>query len=80
MPNCSLPKCKNRSSEGYSLYRVPKDVKLSHEWINFLKSCGVEKINENTRVCQDHFSLNADGLILDSVPTIYRNYVSRFKH
>ena len=71
MPGCSLPDCKNRTEKGHNLFRIPKDVKLCNEWVNFNL--------ENTRLCQEHFIISDDGLTREKVPTIYNGYVSSLK-
>lgn len=55
MSSCALPLCKNNARKGASMFRVPKNDEIATKWIDFMIENGAKNINENSRLCQDHF-------------------------
>ncbi|EZA52886.1 hypothetical protein X777_07704 [Ooceraea biroi] len=48
MPSCCAKKCKNRSEQGFRLFRFPKDIQRKNIWT---KQCGLQP-KENARLCE----------------------------
>lgn len=72
MPACSLPECKSNSQKGFKLYKVPKSKEESEKWLNFMHENKLEKISENSCLCELHFLWfqTDNGLTRALVPTI----------
>lgn len=75
MTGCSAMNCKNRSNEGYSFHRFPKNVNLRQIWIDNSK---VKSFCNGSRLCSQHFSENQwftgcrrKTLKQDAIPTLF---------
>ncbi len=77
MTGCSAPKCKNRSEEGYTMYRYPSEAKRQKLWVTSSKL--KRKPSLNTALCSGHFDDSCfyisekgkERLRKDAVPTIF---------
>ncbi|XP_012530428.2 THAP domain-containing protein 2 [Monomorium pharaonis] len=78
MPSCSAKNCRNRTEQGFRLFRFPADEKRKQIWI---KQC-VKYPKEYSRLCEFHFddsqfeNKRQDGrrkLKPNAIPTIFIN-------
>jgi hypothetical protein len=61
MPTCALLNCENSDKKGKRLFKLPKNGELAQKWVKFMSENGVKKINENSRLCEDHFHIDKNG-------------------
>lgn len=55
MPVCCLPKCRNKSSEQLSLFKLQGDFHSRLKWKNFCAENG-NVTSESLLLCENHFS------------------------
>lgn len=72
MPSCALPACKGSFENGKKLIRITRKEDLRVQWLEFLKLNGVNSINENTRICENHFEWHeiCGSFVRAEIPTI----------
>lgn len=75
MTGCSISTCKNKSEQGFSLHRFPKNKILKEKWI---KNSKIKKYCNGSRICNEHFTedkwLRKDGrstLKYNAIPTVF---------
>ncbi|XP_067947265.1 uncharacterized protein [Watersipora subatra] len=70
--------CKNRSTQGYTMYRFPRDPDLRDKWFQMTRRS--QPPNDNARLCHVHFESNQyeqrriDGrkrLVHQAIPTLF---------
>ena len=62
MANCAIPFCDSKSRNGKRMFQLPKNPLTSEIWKEFMVKFGVKKINENSRLCELHFSIDKHGV------------------
>ncbi|KYM95808.1 52 kDa repressor of the inhibitor of the protein kinase [Cyphomyrmex costatus] len=58
--SCAVKDCKNvTGTKGVSFFRFPKDLERAKLWLQFCNRCietTLEKLNNNYRICSEHFT------------------------
>jgi hypothetical protein len=62
MSSCAVPHCKNSGRKGSRMFQMPKNEDDASKWREFLIKTGAKKINQNSRICQDHFKIDDNGV------------------